>query len=68
MAYEDEPNGCVLITMLLFIGAMIGFFTGVFIDRNYMKQLHWQELVRRGYAVEVESSAGKGYKWKEEVK
>lgn len=48
-------------TFILFIG----FIFGSYIGKIKTEELHWQELVKRGYAVEVESSAGKGYKWKE---
>jgi len=28
-----------------------------------MTDVHWKELVKRGYAEEVQSSAGVGYRW-----
>lgn len=66
---RDIERAVILIVSMLFLtGFLVGYViawcrTEIVIEHN-----HWQELVRRGYAVEVESSAGKGYKWKEELK
>ena len=62
---DMEPIGVSGLFALLLAGALFGFIIGVKIDRWYITDLHWKDLVRRGYAEEIESSAGKVYRWKE---
>jgi hypothetical protein len=57
-----------IICFIFGIGFLFGYIIAWCRTETVMEYRHWQELVRRGYAVEVESSAGKGYKWKEEVR
>ena len=62
---DMEPGGCGAFFALSLVGFIIGFFTGVMCDRVYMREQHWKEIVSRGYAEEIETSAGKVYRWKE---
>lgn len=65
--HDTEPPGITgVIFAFLFMGAVLGFFLGVVIDRSYMTRIQWDELVKRGYAEEIETSLGKGYRWKDE--
>ena len=63
----DKESGLIFATVMFFafVFGSFGFVIGSWAGQYKSDQLHWQELVKRGYAVEVESSAGKGYKWKE---
>ncbi len=60
-----EPGLVQFCLMILIVSMVVGFFCGVFIDRYYMTKVHWRELVDRGYAEEIETSAGVGYRWRE---
>ena len=64
MSKDDVAVVGVLLLFLVF-GFVFGFVFGSWAGKFKADQLHWMELVKRGYAVEIESSAGKGYKWKE---
>lgn len=57
-----------MVSIIFATGFLVGYIIAWCRTETVMEYRHWQELVRRGYAVEVESSAGKGYKWKEEAK
>jgi hypothetical protein len=60
-----EPGFSQLIVMVIMFVLIAGFFIGVLVDRHYMTYVHWKELVDRGYAEEIETSAGVGYRWRE---
>lgn len=65
MIESEPPGGCMLVFSFLIVGALIGFFAGVVVDRSYMTKIQWDELVKRGYAEQIESSQGTVYRWKE---
>lgn len=63
--HDTEPPGVGVVFAFLFMGVVIGGFLGVVIDRSYITRIHWEELVSRGYAEEIDSSEGRVYRWKE---
>lgn len=47
--------------------SILSFFAGVGVHDLYVGDLRtrlWREAVERGYAVEVETSSGKGFMWR----
>ena len=63
---EIQRFAIVLIIGIFAIGFVFGYVLAWARTEVVLEHKHWQELVRRGYAIEVESSAGKGYKWRED--